>query len=152
MTCSFCGTVFEEDGARHECRECAFAGGCRSVRCPNCHYESPEVDGWIKKISEWGEKMVKKWKGGEAGGAATPQAGVLPVVSLAKMDPGGSGVVVELVVGSDGQASKCLSLGILPGTAITLHKRTPSYIFSIGFSQFAVDEGMASVILVQPRR
>ena len=28
-------------------------------------------------------------------------------------------------------------------------KRSPSFVFDIGFSQFAVDEGMASAVLVQ---
>lgn len=152
MTCSFCGTVFEEAGSRHECRECVFAAGCRSVRCPKCHYEAPEVDGWLKKISEWGEKMAKKWRGEPAVWDANRRIGGVPVVSLAEMGQGASGVVVDLVAGNDGQAGKCLSLGILPGTRITLLKRSPSFIFSIGYSQFAVDEGMAGVILVQPRQ
>jgi Fe2+ transport system protein FeoA len=168
MKCSFCGFVFEESGARHQCQGCLLAGGCRSVRCPRCGYEMPEEIKIIKRIQEWRERMRTRRSAGAVSGGAqlavvehtTPSNGRAigcasrgtTAIPLAAMRPGESGVVVDLCPGDDGQVQKCLALGILPGVTITLRKRSPSFIFDIGFSQFAVDEGMASAVLVQPSR
>jgi len=39
-------------------------------------------------------------------------------------------------------------MGILPGTHITVIQRFPSYVFQVGYSQFAVDRHLAEVIYV----
>jgi DtxR family transcriptional regulator, Mn-dependent transcriptional regulator len=81
------------------------------------------------------------------GAGATAAGSAIP---LADMRPGEAGVVVDLRHGAHAQVQKCLALGILPGASVTVRRRSPSFIFDIGFSQFAVDEEMANCVLVQP--
>lgn len=171
MNCSYCGLDFDETCARHQCQGCLVASGCRSVRCPRCGYEMPEEIQFFGRVREWKERLLRRFSMGsgapspkadarEAPGGDAPARAIespatisaAPVVSLAEMRPGESGVVVDLRAGDNGQVEKCLALGILPGATITLHKRSPSFIFDIGFSQFAVDEGMAGAVLVKPDR
>jgi Fe2+ transport system protein FeoA len=40
-------------------------------------------------------------------------------------------------------------MGVLPGVAITLLRRSPSFVFEAGYSQFAVDEEIAADIYVR---
>jgi Fe2+ transport system protein FeoA len=82
-----------------------------------------------------------------SGAGATAAGNAIP---LAAMQPGEAGVVVDLRPGAHNQVQKCLALGILPGASVTVRRRSPSFVFDIGFSQFAVDEEMANVVLVQP--
>lgn len=44
---------------------------------------------------------------------------------------------------------KIMAMGVLPGMAITLIQRFPSYVFQIGQSQFAIDKDIASNIYVR---
>lgn len=165
MKCSFCGFVFDDADARRQCQGCLIVSGCRSVRCTRCGYEMPEELGFLKRLGEWREKMRVRRNAaapsGDAGLAAVntacvagaePSAGAATAatpIPLAGMQPGDTGLVVDIRSGGNGQMQKCLALGILPGVPVTLRKRSPSFIFDIGFSQFAVDEGMASAVLVQ---
>lgn len=54
MTCAYCQVEFDPAQARQACAACSFVGGgCRSVRCPRCHYEMPEpveVPAWFKAL------------------------------------------------------------------------------------------------------
>jgi len=42
-----------------------------------------------------------------------------------------------------------MSMGVLPGTSLTLMRTYPSYIFKVGQSEFAVDEELAREIFVR---
>lgn len=44
---------------------------------------------------------------------------------------------------------KLMAMSVLPGAAITLIQKFPSYVFQIGQSQFAVDKDLASAIYVR---
>jgi len=44
---------------------------------------------------------------------------------------------------------KLMAMGVLPGASITLIQRSPSYVFSIGHAQFAIDKGLAQAIFVR---
>jgi DtxR family Mn-dependent transcriptional regulator len=44
---------------------------------------------------------------------------------------------------------KIMAMGVLPGMAITLIQKFPSYVFQIGQSQFAVDKDLAEFIFVR---
>ena len=44
---------------------------------------------------------------------------------------------------------KFAAMGIFPGVGIKLVQRTPSFLFQIGRSQFAVDKALASKIEVE---
>ena len=61
---------------------------------------------------------------------------------------GGEGVVAYLSTRNRRDIQKLMAMGILPGSRICLIRRFPSYVFQVGFSQFTVDESLASVIYV----
>jgi DtxR family Mn-dependent transcriptional regulator len=44
---------------------------------------------------------------------------------------------------------KLMALGVLPGAPISLVRRSPSVVFQVGYSQFAVDEELARGIHVR---
>jgi DtxR family Mn-dependent transcriptional regulator len=67
---------------------------------------------------------------------------------LAEGNPGQEGIVAYLSTRSRRDIQKLMALGILPGSRIRLIRRFPSYVFQVGYSQFTVDESLASVIYV----
>lgn len=50
MKCALCGYVFDETKSESLCRGCPIAKGCKLVRCPNCGYETPPEDKWLKDM------------------------------------------------------------------------------------------------------
>ena len=44
---------------------------------------------------------------------------------------------------------KLMAMGVLPGMAVTLIQKFPSYVFQIGQSQFAIDKDLAEFIFVR---
>jgi len=42
-----------------------------------------------------------------------------------------------------------MAMGVLPGNAIVLDGNFPSFVFSVGYSQYAVDADMAEAIIVK---
>ena len=61
---------------------------------------------------------------------------------------GEEGLVAYLSTRDSKEIQKLMALGILPGAAIKLTRRFPSYVFQVGFSQFTVDENLAGKIHV----
>ncbi len=148
MTCSYCGLVFELETSRHACEGCVVGEGCRSVRCPRCTYEMPEEPKLISRLRAWFQRR----SGDPAVAETMPAAKTVPAAEteprLAELAPGQRGTVVRLAVDDAGQRHKLMALGIMPGTAIVLERRSPSFVFRIGFSRFAVDERMARAVVV----
>jgi len=44
---------------------------------------------------------------------------------------------------------KLMAMGVLPGNSIVLMQSFPSYIFRVGYSEFAIDTAMAREIFVR---
>ena len=75
------------------------------------------------------------------------QAGqVLPLSSL---KPGQAGKVSYLRTGDSRELKKLMAMGLLPGTLVTLIQSFPSYVFRLGYTQFAVDKKIADEIYVK---
>ena len=72
---------------------------------------------------------------------------------LSEGKPGDHGTVASLATRSKRQTQKLMAMGLLPGSEVRLIQRFPSYVFQVGYSQFAVDRALAAVVLVhwQPR-
>ena len=158
MTCTFCGGDFDPIAARRECQACFRVSRCAGFRCPRCGYEMPEEIQLLGRLTEWWRRVWSRGREVRITGARLTLVRPAPArqvelagtaVPLADMKPGESGVVVELRPERPGHMEKCLALGILPGVAVTLRRNSPSYVFDLGFSQFAVDHGMAHSVLVQ---
>ena len=80
---------------------------------------------------------------------AARQSGDLGVVPLTELKAGEQGEIAYLQTGDDKKMQKLMALGVLPGNRIKLMQSFPSYIFRVGYSEFAVDTGMAREIFVR---
>jgi rubredoxin len=50
VKCALCGYMFDEKRSDKICEGCLLAKGCSLVKCPNCGYETPPEDKWLKEI------------------------------------------------------------------------------------------------------
>ncbi len=71
------------------------------------------------------------------------------VIPLCELSPGDRGRVAYLRTGDSRRLQKLLTLGILPGVEVEMLQRFPSFVFSIGHSQMAVDREMAEGIQIR---
>jgi len=71
------------------------------------------------------------------------------VVPMSNLRQGESGAIAYVHTGDSERLKKLMALGILPGESVTLQRRYPSFVFTVGQSRYAVDEGMASAIYVK---
>lgn len=79
-------------------------------------------------------------------------AGRSEVVSpLSEGSVGHQGIVAYLSTRDNHEVQKLMAMGVLPGSEIGLVRRFPSYVFTIGFSQFTVDQTLAEKIHVHWR-
>lgn len=71
------------------------------------------------------------------------------LASLADLEVKDKGKIAYLQAKDRSQMQKLISIGAIPGVAISLMQRFPSYVFQLGHSQFAVDKELASAIYVR---
>lgn len=71
---------------------------------------------------------------------------VAPLMELEVKD---KGQIAYLQAKDTSQIQKLISIGAIPGVAVTLLQKFPSYVFQIGHSQFAIDKGLAQNIYVR---
>ena len=68
---------------------------------------------------------------------------------LCDAKPESEGTVAYLATKDNRKVQKLLAMGILPGVNIKVIRQFPSYVFQVGYSQFAVDRPLAEVIYVR---
>jgi Fe2+ transport system protein FeoA len=68
---------------------------------------------------------------------------------LSEMRPGQTGTVSRIHSKAGKELQKFLALGVLPGSIVTLKRRFPSFVFEVGFSEYAVDNRIADAVLVR---
>lgn len=78
--------------------------------------------------------------------AAAPTSYCRPLAELA---PGEEGLIACVQSHDQRAFHKLMAMGILPGNTIKLLRRSPAYVFQVGFSQFAVDRDIAEKIHVR---
>lgn len=71
------------------------------------------------------------------------------VVPMNRLIQGQSGIIAYVHSGDSERLKKLMAMGILPGEAVTLERRYPSFVFRVGHSRYAIDEGMAEAIFVR---
>jgi DtxR family Mn-dependent transcriptional regulator len=71
------------------------------------------------------------------------------VVSLGELKKGEKGVIAYLKAGDSKKLQKLMAMGVLPGNVISLDRVYPSIVFTVDYSQYAIDADMAEVILVR---
>jgi Fe2+ transport system protein FeoA len=143
MKCSMCGTEFDTDAAARSCGGCPLVGNCGLVRCPACGFDNvPEsrLVTWVRGLGRGRRRCRRQTAGGWLG-----------PLTMADLPPGQParvvGVVHENAAGRHTQ--KLIAMGVFPGAQVVMQRRSPGYVFQIGFSQFAVDSDVARSILVQ---
>ena len=75
--------------------------------------------------------------------------GDLGVVPLTELRAGEEGEIAYIQTEDDKKMQKLMAMGVLPGNRIVLIQTFPSYIFRVGFSEFAIDSAMAKEIFVR---
>ncbi len=74
--------------------------------------------------------------------------GDLGVVPLTELKSGEEGAIAYIQTGDSKKMQKLVAMGVLPGNRIRLLQSFPSYIFRVGYSEFAVDTNMAREIFI----
>jgi DtxR family Mn-dependent transcriptional regulator len=77
------------------------------------------------------------------------RSGDLGVVPLTELKSGDEGDIAYIQTEDDKKMQKLMAMGVLPGNRIRLIQTFPSYIFRVGYSEFAIDTNMAREIFVR---
>lgn len=77
------------------------------------------------------------------------RSGNLGVVPLTELKSGDAGEIAYIQTDDDKKMQKLMAMGVLPGNRIRLIQTFPSYIFRVGYSEFAIDTNMAREIFVR---
>jgi DtxR family Mn-dependent transcriptional regulator len=77
------------------------------------------------------------------------RSGDLGVVPLTELKSGEDGEIAYLQTDDSKKMQKLMAMGVLPGNRIELMQTFPSYVFRVGFSEFAIDTAMAREIIVR---
>ncbi|MCL2761040.1 MAG: metal-dependent transcriptional regulator [Desulfuromonadales bacterium] len=77
------------------------------------------------------------------------QSGDIGVVALTELKSGDKGEIAYVLTEDSKKMQKLMAIGVLPGNKIELLQSFPSYIFRVGYSEFAVDTAMAKEIFVK---
>lgn len=86
----------------------------------------------------------------EPPGEPAEEREIVPEVGLLSDGPIGiDGTVAGLDARDRREVRKLLAIGVTPGSRIRLLRRFPSFVFQLGFSQFAVDRELAERIVVR---
>jgi DtxR family Mn-dependent transcriptional regulator len=71
------------------------------------------------------------------------------VLPLTELSPGEGGRIVFIAPKEHKRLDKLTSFGVVPGSVIKLHQKTPSFIIKIGETDLAIDEDIAKEIYVR---
>lgn len=77
------------------------------------------------------------------------KSGDLGVVSLTELKSGDEGEIAYIQTDDNKKMQKLMAMGVLPGNRIRLIQTFPSFIFRVGYSEFAIDTNMAREIFVR---
>jgi len=75
--------------------------------------------------------------------------GDLGVVPLTELKTNQDGEIAYILTEDNKKMQKLMAMGVLPGNRIVLLQTFPSYIFRVGYSEFAIDTNMAREIFVR---
>jgi DtxR family Mn-dependent transcriptional regulator len=76
-------------------------------------------------------------------------SGDLGVVPLTEFKSGQEGEIAYIQTEDNKKMQKLMAMGVLPGNKIVLVQAFPSYIFRVGYSEFAIDANLAKEIFVR---
>jgi Fe2+ transport system protein FeoA len=112
------------------------------VKCPNCGIETAREPGIVQRVRGWfrrGEAALLKPAPGGLCNDTPP--------TLDDLRQGESAIVEKFL--DNAHIRKFLSLGILPGTSVTILKQFPAVVLRVGYSEFAFDRALARTVTVR---
>lgn len=71
------------------------------------------------------------------------------IVPLSEMKPNETGRIAYIQTRDTTVMQKLMAMGILPGETIRLVRRSPSFVFEVQHTQYAVDSDIADCIYVR---
>jgi len=77
------------------------------------------------------------------------KAGIRLIVPLSEMQPNETGRIAYIQASETAIMQKLMAMGILPGESIRLIRRSPSFVFEVQQTQYAVDSSIADCIYVR---
>jgi Fe2+ transport system protein FeoA len=138
LTCPLCGFEFQRTDAL--CKHgCPLGAMCNLARCPACEYEFPQKlpsGSWLRRLFQGREQTVPP----------LPEEGLLTVKGLAAGD---QAEVLCLAGDSPARRNHLAVFGLIPGSAIRLLQRYPSFVLEIGETVLALDADVAGDIVVK---
>lgn len=75
--------------------------------------------------------------------------GDLGIVPLTEFKSGQEGEIAYIQTNDNKKMQKLMAMGVLPGNRIVLTQAYPSYVFRVGYSEFAIDTNLAKEIFVR---
>lgn len=179
MICPACKHEYSPNASTVECGACLMRGSCGLVKCPECGYETPREPGFVGRLLSLfapreappepadqhcllvtpadGTPAMAGRDAAETGGdgpdrAPQEDSAAVPAMrdgrpTMASLRKGETAVVERFA--EPRHARKFLSLGILPGTGITVLKQYPAIVLRVGYSEFAFDRKLAATVLVR---
>ena len=138
LTCPLCGFEFQRADAL--CKHgCPLGTMCNLARCPACEYECPQKlpgGSWLRRLFQRRDEGVPPM----------PETGLLTVKSLGA---GEAAEVLCLAGDSPARRNHLAVFGLVPGSAVRLLQRYPSYVLEIGETVLALDAEVAADIVVK---
>jgi DtxR family Mn-dependent transcriptional regulator len=71
------------------------------------------------------------------------------VLPLSSLNPAQGGKIAYIHTRDSKELKKLMAMGLFPGTPITVIQNFPSYVFRLGYTQFAIDKKIAHAIYVK---
>lgn len=71
------------------------------------------------------------------------------IAPLNELKAGETGRIAYIQMDSPHRLQKLMAMGVLPGVGLRVLRNSPSFVFEAGYSQFAVDEEIASAIFIR---
>lgn len=140
MHCPLCN--YEFDAQEMSCHaSCAFNHECAVICCPNCGYQM--VDESKSRLAGWlRNRLAARRKP-----APVHAPGLTPISALRA----GQSAVVVMVEGENTNRQERLGMyGLIPGMTVTLHRRQPTFVLHIGYTELSLEREVADSILVEP--
>ncbi len=178
MICPACNHKYDPESSSVGCGACLMHGSCGLVKCPECGYETPREPGFLARLFQSFSRpsppeatdqhcLVEDSATRAAHGMDEPlpsapngtvtgalQSTLAPVThsspagtTLASLRQGDTAFIERFAAPQ--HARKFLSLGILPGTSVTVLKQFPAIVLRVGYSEFAFDRKLASTVIVR---
>jgi DtxR family transcriptional regulator, Mn-dependent transcriptional regulator len=85
-------------------------------------------------------------------GPVTPAARETGVIPLTELAPGAECIIVRVESKRRTRADRLAAYGVTPGAVLTLQQKFPTFVVRVGETDLALDNEIASDILVCPRR